>query len=131
MHFNAPHALVPPPAARMRLHGVAMAMLAGLLLAMLSGCNSQLDGLYADTSGATRYEFHDDGTVHISVLGAMVTGTYESNADRVLVTGPQGSVVLVRDGPHLRGPMGLQLTAIPRSAALPLVDAPAPSLTPP
>lgn len=95
-----------------------------LALQLLAGCHpARLDGLYVDTSGITRYEFHEDGTVYISVLGAMVTGSYESNAERVLVTGPQGSVVLFRRGQRLHGPMGLELRAVPRSRPLPKTDA--------
>lgn len=80
------------------------------LIALVAGCSPQISGVYTDASGATQYEFRPDGKVYISVLGAMATGDYEANADRILISGPQGTVVLIRKQDKLQGPMGLELT---------------------
>ncbi len=81
----------------------------------LLGCSDRLQGTYADVSGVTSYEFHRDGRVDIAVLGAMVSGRYEIEKDRVLVTAPQGTVVFIRKDGVLEGPMGLQLRPHPSS----------------
>jgi hypothetical protein len=47
--------------------------------------------------------------VHISVLGATVAAEYTLDGDRVLVTSPQGTVVLTHNDDRLYGPMGLEL----------------------
>lgn len=77
--------------------------------AVLSACSDRLHGTYADAAGVTSYEFYRDGRVDISVLGATVSGHYEMNDQRVLVTAPQGTVVFIRKGEELEGPMGLSL----------------------
>src|SRR5690606_42059033 len=53
-------------------------------------------------------EFHSNGKVDISVFGATVRGDYKVEKDRVLITGPQGTIVFVRKADALEGPMGLQ-----------------------
>lgn len=78
--------------------------------ALLWGCGQRVAGVYVDSSGATRYEFRPGGEVFISVLGTTVTARYEENAERVLISGPQGTVVLIRKNGRLEGPMGLELT---------------------
>lgn len=85
-----------------------------LLCGWLTACgDSSLQGTYADVTGVTSYEFHRDGRVDISVLGAMVSGRYEVDKDRVLITAPQGTVVFIRKDGGLEGPMGLQLRPHP------------------
>ena len=44
------------------------------------------------------------------MLGATVSGSYEVDSKRVLITAPQGTVLLVRSENGLQGPMGLELT---------------------
>jgi hypothetical protein len=88
---------------------------AAALVALLAwGCGGPSPvGVYTDASGATRYEFRPDGRVFISVLGATVTGAYETDRDRILISAPQGTVVLVRKDGRLQGPMGLELLPQP------------------
>jgi len=83
---------------------------------MVSGCTPSPVGVYADASGATRYEFRPDGRVYISILGTAVTGAYEANRERILISGPQGTVVLLRKANRLQGPMGLELLPQPVAA---------------
>src|SRR5690606_16438163 len=85
----------------------SLTLLSTLLLA--SACGRDVSGLYTDLTGVTQYEFSSDGKVYISVFGATVSGTYEVASDRVLVTTPQGTVVLLRKHGRLEGPMGLEL----------------------
>lgn len=92
---------------RTRLPLAAALVLSGL--AALAGCGQRVNGTYTDASGATSYEFRPGGEVFISVLGTTVTARYEANAERILVTGPQGTVVLIRKNGRLEGPMGLEL----------------------
>lgn len=84
----------------------AVALLASV---MNSGCAPSPVGVYADSSGATQYEFRPDGQVYISVLGTTATAAYEANRERILISGPQGTVVLLRKADRLQGPMGLEL----------------------
>lgn len=76
---------------------------------VLWGCGPRVAGVYVDASGATQYEFRPTGEVFISVLGTTVSARYEENAERILVSGPQGTVVLIRKHDRLEGPMGLEL----------------------
>jgi hypothetical protein len=84
-----------------------------LICGWLTACSNGLEGTYADSAGVTSYEFHRDGRVDISVLGAVVSGRYEVEKDRVLITAPQGTVVFIRKNDGLEGPMGLQLRPQP------------------
>ncbi len=81
-----------------------------LTVLVLSACGrDELVGTYEDELGMTRYEFLGQGQVHVSVLGTTVVAEYRLEADRVLVTGPQGTLVLTRGEQRLHGPMGLVL----------------------
>ncbi|MCC5867731.1 MAG: hypothetical protein JJU27_04390 [Gammaproteobacteria bacterium] len=86
-------------------------MLLALAAALaLTGCGRDtLVGTYEDELGMTRYEFLGQGQVHVSVLGTTVVAEYRLDDDRVLVTGPQGTLVLTRHEDRLHGPMGLVL----------------------
>jgi hypothetical protein len=98
--------------------GTPRATAVALFVLLGSGCTARSpSGTYADASGATRYEFRTDGQVYISVLGATVTGAYETDRDRVLISGPQGTVVLLRKADRLQGPMGLELLPQPDQPA--------------
>lgn len=77
--------------------------------ALLWGCGQRVTGIYVDSSGATQYEFRPGGEVFITVLGTTVTARYEENAERVLISGPQGTLMLIRKNGRLEGPMGLEL----------------------
>jgi hypothetical protein len=85
---------------------------AGLLalLCLASGCARSLSGTWQDTAGLTTYQFARDGSVVMTILGTSVRGDYQIQGDRVVVNGPQGTVVLRRDGDRLSGPTGLELT---------------------
>jgi len=86
------------------------------VLAFVSaGCGNGLAGTFADDERVTAYEFHPDGRATISVLGAEVAAEYTVDGDRVLVTSPQGTVVLTRREGRLYGPMGLELVRQPDS----------------
>lgn len=76
----------------------------------LGGCaRDELVGTYEDEVGMTRYEFQGEGRVHVSVLGTTVVAEYRLDDDKVLVSGPQGTIVLTRRNDELHGPMGLVL----------------------
>ena len=76
---------------------------------LISACGNGVSGTYADDGNVTAYEFHGNGRATISVLGTTVAAEYTIDDDKVLVTSPQGTVVLRRNGDHLYGPMGLEL----------------------
>lgn len=90
-----------------RLQILAAAIAGGLLVA--AGCGGALTGTYADDAGITSYEFAPDGRVRVSVLGTTVEARYRLDGEQVLVTSPQGTVVLTRGDGQLYGPMGLVL----------------------
>lgn len=92
----------------MRTKHVLVVVIAGLVAAA-AGCGGDFSGTYADEAGVTRYEFRPDGRVQIDVLGTTVIAEYTLDGDRVLVTSPQGTVVLTRNEDRLYGPMGLEL----------------------
>lgn len=91
----------------MTLKGL-LAVFLGTLIG-ISACSNRITGTYADDGNLTSYEFHRDGRATISVLGTTVAAEYQLDGDRVLVTSPQGTVVLRHAGDSLYGPMGLQL----------------------
>ncbi|MEJ2523774.1 MAG: hypothetical protein P8080_13045, partial [Gammaproteobacteria bacterium] len=77
---------------------------------VLAGCGNGFSGEFQDEMGVTRYEFNDDGRVYMSVMGIEAAGEYELDGKRVVVKGPNGTMVLNREGDDLVGPMGLKLT---------------------
>ena len=89
-------------------------LLAGCLA--ISACSSRLSGSWADDAGVTRYAFSSNGSVLISVLGSNVNAEYRVDGDKVLISSPQGTVVLTRRGNDLIGPMGLELNRQPDQA---------------
>lgn len=92
----------------MRGRRVGVLLLTGWLA--LAGCaRDELRGTYEDELGVTRYEFQGNGRVHVSVLGTTVLAEYRLDNDKVLVSGPQGTLVLTRRNDELHGPMGLVL----------------------
>lgn len=76
---------------------------------LLAACGGGIAGEYRDELGTVRYEFAGDGRVYMSVLGIESAGEYEVDGERILLSGPSGSIVLTRDGDALIGPMGLEL----------------------
>ncbi len=83
-------------------------------LGFASCARDDLVGTYEDELGMTRYEFLGNGRVQISVLGTTVLAEYRLDKDNVLVSGPQGALVLTRRTDELHGPMGLVLTQLDR-----------------
>lgn len=76
----------------------------------IAGCaRDELHGTYEDELGMTRYEFRGNGRVDVSVLGTTVLAEYRLDNGKVLVSGPQGTLVLSRRDDELHGPMGLVL----------------------
>jgi len=92
-------------------------------LALLAGCGEAgLSGTFGDAEGEVRYDFHPAGGVRITMLGASVAGQYTLQDDKVIVTSPQGTVVLTRRGEFLHGPRGVALQRL-SPVAEPLSDA--------
>lgn len=85
-----------------------LGLLGGVLFAA-AGCGGALTGTYQDEAGETSYEFRSDGRASISMLGITVDAEYTLDGDKVLITSPQGTVVLTRSEDRLYGPMGLEL----------------------
>jgi hypothetical protein len=75
----------------------------------LVACGAQFSGTYEDVSGITRYHFMGDGSALVSALGSTVTAEYTIDGNKVLLSSPQGTVVLTRKDGRLYGPMGLEL----------------------
>lgn len=86
----------------------SLAALLGILFAAV-GCGNDLTGIYEDRAGETIYEFQPGGRASISMLGTVVDAEYRLDGDKVLVTSPQGTVVLTHSDDRLYGPMGLEL----------------------
>lgn len=84
----------------------ACLLAAGLLL---GACGDGFSGTYTDELGMTQYEFDGDGRVYMTVMGMESAGDYQIDGERIVMEGPNGSMVLRRDGDNLMGPMGLKL----------------------
>lgn len=82
---------------------------------LISACGPQISGSWVDADGITTYEFSGDGQVRISALGAQVDAEYSIEGDRIVISGPQGALVLTRKDEQLRGPMGLVLKPLPKN----------------
>jgi hypothetical protein len=92
----------------MAIRGSVLLLLVASLALAACGRDT-LVGAYEDEMGMTRYEFLGQGQVHVSVLGTTVVAEYRLDDDRVVITGPQGTLVLTRHEDRLHGPMGLVL----------------------
>lgn len=79
------------------------------LAAPLASCGGSITGEYQDELGTIRYEFRGNGRVYVSVLGIESAAEYKVDGQRILLSGPNGSLVLSREGDELVGPMGLRL----------------------
>ena len=58
---------------------------AAVLVLVLAGCSSGVDGTYEDASGATRFELHG-GKADVTLLGNKLEGTYKVEGDKVIIT---------------------------------------------
>jgi hypothetical protein len=76
---------------------------------LLVACSPDVTGVWVDQSGVVSYEFQRDGQVQIVALGSVVTGEYSLDGAKVVLTSPQGTVVLTRKGDRLIGPMGAEM----------------------
>lgn len=85
--------------------------LAGLCLAV-AGCQPPPLGAYRADGGEVTYRFEPDGRAYVTVLGTTVVATYTADAERVIVSGPQGTTVLTRKGDLLLGPTGMVLRRV-------------------
>lgn len=79
----------------------------------LVACGGDVSGTYVDDRGVTTYELKRDGRARITVLGTVVDAEYTLSGDKVLVSNPQGAVVLTLRNDRLYGPMGLELNRQP------------------
>jgi hypothetical protein len=88
-------------------------VIAIVLALPLAACDRGLSGTWQDTESDASYRFEPDGTASISVLGARVDAEYTVDGDKVLVSSPQGTVVLKMKEGRLYGPMGRELVRRP------------------
>lgn len=90
--------------------------LAGLLVGLsgfgLGGCEGDVTGAYRDPGAGVIYELRTDGRAYVTVVDTTVAATYIADADRVVVTSPQGITVLARRDGTLVGPGGLVLRRV-------------------
>ena len=83
-----------------------LAVALALVLLVSSGCDAGLSGTWATADGQGRLEFRDDGTVYLSSYGGTFACRYELDGDHVIVIGPHGSTVLMRQGEQLEAGLG-------------------------
>ncbi len=82
-----------------------------MLLLALTGCSGgELRGVYSDELGTTAYDFRKDQRVFITVLEITVAADYTTHGDDIIVTTPQGTLVLARHDDRLIGPSGRVFT---------------------
>ena len=83
------------------------------LLCTLAACaDPEFSGVYSDDLGTTRYDFRGNERVFVTVLEVTVAGDYTAHGEDIIVTTPQGTVVLARQDNLLIGPTGQVLTRI-------------------
>lgn len=82
---------------------------AATLAGILGACGQGISGTFEDEMGISRYEFTRGGRVYMSVMGVEAAGEYEIEGERIVLEGPNGTMVLHRSGEDLEGPMGLKL----------------------
>jgi hypothetical protein len=71
----------------------------------MTACAGEIDGTYADRTGAMTLEFRPDGAVRQSTLGMTMAGTFEVSADEVIVDFNNRRMVFERDGDRLTNGM--------------------------
>ena len=92
------------------MKGIRRWVVAGTAVALAAcGGGSGVSGTWRDTAGVTSYRFAPDGRATVAVLETRIAAEYRLDGDRILVTSPQGTVVLTRQGNRLYGPMGQEL----------------------
>ncbi len=84
--------------------------LASLLLA-LAACGQQLTGVYKDSLGLQKYEFHNNGTVYVSTMGITREAAYVVEDSKVKISSAGETVIydLNADG-TIKGPLGMTLS---------------------
>lgn len=87
-----------------------MRRLAICSLLLMAACEPDVSGVWTEQAGLGTYEFMGDGQARITVLGTSVAARYLVDDDRVVVSSPQGTVVLTVRDDQLIGPMGLVLS---------------------
>ena len=83
----------------------ARTVLAALALLFLAACGGDLDGTYADPSGAMALEFRSGGEVRQSTMGMTMAGTYAVDGDEVVVEFNNRRMVFQREGNRLTNGM--------------------------
>ena len=84
-----------------------------VLIAVLASCRPSIAGHWANDDQDVAYHFRGDGQVTITALGSRATARYRVIDDQVIVTGPQGTVVLTLDDNELVGPMAQRFVKQP------------------
>jgi hypothetical protein len=67
---------------------VAILLLVGFVLCMLTGCTTKLNGTYTNTEGLIKqsFTFEDDNKVIVSAFGIDVEGEYVIEDDTITIT---------------------------------------------
>jgi len=91
-----------------RKHAGIGALCGALIVAtVVSGCGDRMHGTFADDDGIGSLDFQNDGRVYITMLDMTVVGEYEIDGDQVIIHGPRGAQVFVRQGESLRSGLGM------------------------
>ena len=92
------------------MRGIRRWVVAGAAGALAAcGGSGGVSGTWRDTGGVTSYRFAPDGRATVAVLDTRIAAEYRLDGNRILVSSPQGTVVLTRRGNRLYGPMGQEL----------------------
>lgn len=79
-----------------------------LVTALATACGGEIDGTYADPTGAMTLEFRSGGEVRASTMGMTTAGTYELGDDEVVVEFNNRRMVFQREEDRLTsGPLVL------------------------
>jgi len=71
----------------------------------MTACSGEIDGTYADRTGAMKLEFRSGGEVRQQVMGMTLVGTYETEDDEVIVDFNGQRMVFQRKGDRLTNGM--------------------------
>ncbi len=76
----------------------------------LTGCSDRVIGTWQSDDGDVVYDVRGDGQVIVTLFGSTVAARYRRVDDALIVSGPQGTIVLDIEGDVLVAPTGLRLT---------------------
>jgi hypothetical protein len=84
-----------------------------ILIALMASCRPSITGHWVNDSNDLAYHFQGDGQVTVTAFGNSSAARYRLVNGEVILTSPQGTVVLTLEDDQLIGPMAQRFTRQP------------------